>query len=311
MGKMYDTLVRSRREQPQDTKQTDKSLFNKIFQKTNEPEISDTFVQQQVDPTATEVHKLPDASPSLSILSSEQYQKPAEESGIDPRIIVYYEPRSKEAEQFRILRARLRKFAQDKQHKILLVLGTCPQEGKSFIASNLAISIAQEGKSPVLLLDGDLRKPSLHKLFGLTAAKGLADYLAGNASFGEIVYLTDVAELYVIPSGDIPHNPAELIASDRMQLLLNDIKTNSNFSTCWLIIDSPPVISTPEPAILIEHADGFICVIQADKTNKKLVKDSLSKIDTNKLLGVVFNRIAYQAHNYYYYTDKRKIRNMS
>ena len=90
-----------------------------------------------------------------------------------------------------------------------------------------------------------------------------------------------------------------------MQLLLNDIKTN--FSTCWLIIDSPPVISTPEPAILIEHADGFIYVIQADKTDKKLVKDSLSKIDTNKFLGVVFNRIAYQAHNYYYYhTDKKK-----
>jgi len=67
------------------------------------------------------------------------------------------------------------------------------------------------------------------------------------------------------------------------------------------------VISTPEPAILIEHADGFIYVIQADKTDKKLVKDSLSKIDNNKLLGVVFNRIAYQSHNYYYYhTDKKK-----
>ena len=305
MGKMYDTLVKSRREQPQDTKQTDKSLFNKIFQKTNEPEISDAHVKQQADPNAAVAQKPSAASPSLPIVSSEQYQKPAEESGIDPRMIVYYEPRSKEAEQFRILRARLRKFAQDKQHEILLVLGTCPQEGKSFIASNLAISIAQAGTSPVLLLDGDLRKPTLHKLFGLTAARGLTDYLTGNATFEEVIYTTEVNGLQVIPAGDIPHNPAELIASARMQLLLNDIKTN--FSTCWLIIDSPPVISTPEPAILIEHADGFIYVIQADKTDKKLVKDALSKIDNNKLLGVVFNRIAYQPHNYYYYhTDKKK-----
>ena len=304
MGKMYDTLVRSRREQPQDTQQTDKSLFNKIFQKTNEPEISDAHVKQQADSNAAVAQKPSAASSPLSIVSNEQYQKPAEESGIDPRMITYCEPRSKEAEQFRILRARLRKFSQDKQHKILLVLGTCPQEGKSFIASNLAISIAQEGSSPVLLLDGDIRSPSIHKLFGLTAAKGLTDYLTDNATFEEVIYTTDVNGLRVIPAGDIPHNPAELIASARMQLLFKDIKTK--FSACWLIIDSPPVISTPEPAILIEHADGFIYVVQADKTDKKLVKDSLSQIDTHKLLGVVFNRIAYQAHNYYYYTDKKK-----
>jgi protein-tyrosine kinase len=305
MGKMYDTLVKSRREQPHDITQTDKSLFNKIFQKTNEPEVSDAHITQPAEPNAAVAQKPSVASPSLPIVSNEQYQKPAEESGIDPRMIVYYEPRSKESEQFRILRARLRKFAQDKQHVILLVLGTCPQEGKSFIASNLAISIAQAGTSPVLLLDGDLRKPTLHKLFGLTAARGLTDYLTGNATFEEVIYTTEVNGLQVIPAGDIPHNPAELIASARMQLLLNDIKTN--FSTCWLIIDSPPVISTPEPAILIEHADGFIYVIQADKTDKKLVKEALSKIDNNKLLGVVFNRIAHQLHNYYYYqTDKKK-----
>jgi protein-tyrosine kinase len=304
MGKMYETLVRSQREGQQSSKQTDKSLFNKLFQKTIEPETTDAFVQQQVDPAASEDHKLPETSSSLPTLNREQYHKPAEESGIDTRMIVYYEPRSKEAEQFRILRAHLRKFAQEKQHKMLLVLGTCPQEGKSFIASNLAISISQAGNIPVLLMDGDLRRPNLHKLFGLTVAKGLADYLAGNASFDEIVSVTDVAGLYVIPAGDIPHNPSELIASDRMKLLLNNIKTN--FSDCWLIIDSPPVISTPEPAILIEHADGFIYVIQADKTNKKLVKDSLSQIGTTKLLGVVFNRIAYQVHNYYYYADRKK-----
>jgi protein-tyrosine kinase len=307
MGKMYDTLVRSQREGQQANKQTEKSLFNKLFQKTIEPEPSDAFVQQQDDPSAAEVHKLPEAS-SLSILYREQYQKPAEESGIDTQLLVYYEPRSKEAEQFRILRARLRKFAEEKQHKMLLVLGTCPQEGKSFIASNLAISICQAGNSPVLLMDGDLRRPKLHKLFGLKAPKGLADYLAGTASFDEIVCVTDVAGLYVIPAGDIPHNPSELIASDRMKLFLNNIKTK--FSSCWLIIDSPPVISTPEPAILVEHADGFIYVIQADKTDRKLVRDSLSRIDTNKILGVVINRIAYQGHNYYYYAEQRKTKNI-
>jgi protein-tyrosine kinase len=309
MGKMYDTLVRSQREGQQANKKTDKSLFNKLFQKTIEPEASDAFVKQQDEPAATKSHKLSETSPSLSVLYREQYHKPAEESGIDTRLLVYYEPRSKEAEQFRILRARLRKFAEEKQHKILLVLGTCPQEGKSFIASNLAISISQAGNSPVLLIDGDLRRPSLHNLFGLKVVRGLADYLAGNANFDEIVYITDVAGLYVIPAGDIPHNPAELIASDRMKRLFNDFKTK--FTPCWLIIDSPPVISTPEPAILIEHADGYIYVIQADKTDKKLVKDSLSQIDTNKLLGVVFNRIAYQAHHYYYYTDQRKTKNLS
>lgn len=304
MGKIYNTIVRSRREQPENLTHTDRNFFNRLFQKNSEPLPSNKTLQEESSANIPQTQKLSDSSSVRSIVSTEPKQIPPEDSGIDTHMITFYEPRSKDAEQFRILRARLRKFVQDKPHKILLVLGTCPQEGKSFMASNLAISIAQAGNSPVLLMDGDLRNPSLHKLFGLTVVKGLADYLACNASFDEIVHSTDVAELYVLPSGDIPHNPAELISSDRMKLLLDDIKIN--FSTCWLIIDSPPVISTPEPAILIEHADGFIYVIQADKTDKKLVKDSLSQIDTNKLLGVVFNRIAYQAHNYYYYTDKTK-----
>jgi len=305
MGKIYNTIVRSRREQSENLKHTDRNFFNRLFQKNSEPLFSDKSLQEESSANIPPAQKLSDSSSVRSIVSIEPKQIPLEDSGIDPHMITFYEPHSKAAEQFRMLRARLRKFVEDKQFKILLVLGTCPQEGKSFIAANLAISIAQVGKSPVVLLEGDLRRPSLHKLFGLTVVKGLADYLACNASFDEIVHLTDVTELYVIPSGDIPHNPSELIASDRLKLLFNSIKTN--FSTCWLIIDSPPVISTTEPAIFSEFADGFIYTIQADKTDKTLVKDALSKMDAGKLFGFVFNRVAYQPHNYYYYyTDKAK-----
>lgn len=305
MGKIYNTIVRSLREQPENLKYTDRNFFNRLFQNNSEPLPGNNSLQEESGANIPQTQKLSDSSSVRSIVSIEPKQIPLEDSGIDPHMITFYEPRSKATEQFRILRARLRKFVQDKQFKILLVLGTCPQEGKSFVASNLAISMAQADTSPVLLMDGDLRRPSLHKLFGLTVVKGLADYLAGNASFDEIVHVTDVAELYVIPSGDIPHNPAELIVSDRLKLLLNTIKTN--FSTCWLIIDSPPVISTTEPAILLEHADGFIYVIQADKTDKNLVKDALSKIDAGKLFGLVFNRAANQPDNYYYYNiDKKK-----
>jgi len=304
MGKIYDTIVRSRREQPENSKHTDRDFLNRLFQKNSEPLPGNKSLQEESSANIPPAQNIADSSSVRSMLSIEPKQIPPEDSGIDPHMITFYEPRSKSAEQFRILRSRLRKFVQDKQFKTLLVLGTCPQEGKSFIASNLAISIAQVGKSPVVLMDGDLRRPNIHKLFGLTVVKGLADYLACNANFDEIVHATDVAELYVIPSGDIPHNPAELIASDRLKLLLNSIKTH--FSTCWLIIDSPPVISTTEPAILIEHADGFIYVIQADKTDKTLVKDALSKTDAGKLFGLVFNRAAHQPHNYYYYNIDKK-----
>jgi capsular exopolysaccharide synthesis family protein len=305
MGKIYNTIVRSRREQPEDLKHTDRNFFNRLFQKNSNPLSSNKTIPEESSTNIPPDQKLFNPSSVQAMIFIEPKQISLEDSGIDSRMITFYEPRSKAAEQFRILRARLRNFGQDSKFKTLLVLSTFPQEGKSFIAANLAISIAQVGKSPVVLFDGDLRKPSLHKLFGLTVVKGLADYLADNASFDEILHATDVAGLYLIPAGDIPHNPAELMASDRLKLLLNSIKTN--FSSCWLILDSPPVISTTEHVILTEHADGFIYVIQADKTDRSLIKDALGKIDTNKLLGVVFNRTDHKTHGYYYYhPDKIK-----
>jgi capsular exopolysaccharide synthesis family protein len=304
MGKMYDTLVRYRREQQADTKQTEKSLYAELFQKSTQAEIREARVKEHVDSNSPGVNNLTQDSPPLAFFSQEQDHKPAEESSIDQSIVVFYEPLSSYAEQFRILRSRLRKFAQENQQKSLLVLSTCAQEGKSFTAANLAISISQVSKSPVFLIDADLRRPSLQKMFGLKTNKGLADYLSENATLDEVIYKIGIDGFYFIPVGDIPHNPAELIATDRLKLLFDEIKNKC--IDHWLIIDSSPLISTSEPSIISEYVNGSILIIQAEETDKKLVKNALSTIDAGKLLGVVLNRVLYQPKNYYYYPTQKK-----
>ena len=300
MGKIYDTLVRSRRELkkfPQEDK-----LFNDLFLKKREQERQAPPHPEEAKQKAVQQQERPVASVRSTALTG--YQVPAHESGIDQRMLVYYEPRSGVAEQFRIIRARLRRFAQDKQHKTLLVSSTKPQEGKSFVAANLAISIAQEAKSPVLLIDGDLRKPSVHKLFGLSAVRGFADYLMGEASLEEITRATEIEGLYLLPAGAPPANPAELISSQLLKSMLDEVKTK--YGECWIIFDSTPIESTPEPTILIEHADGCIFVVQADSADRKLIKDAVGELDGNKILGVVFNRANYHLTPYYYYPQKVK-----
>jgi capsular exopolysaccharide synthesis family protein len=213
-------------------------------------------------------------------------------------------PHSFGAEQFRKIRTDI--FLQSHNPpQTILVTGSIAEEGKTTVAFNLAVAIAQEIHKEAVLIDADLRKPS--SFVPLTdQSKGLADYLLGRASLPEILKSSEIENLWIIPSGEPPQKPAELIGSRKMTELLNELKLRGE-DTC-VVIDSPPLLVASESIILSRMVDGIIMVVMADRAPKTSVRKAVASIDRQKIIGVVFNNKELKAskfHNYYkYYRDK-------
>ena len=222
--------------------------------------------------------------------------------------IVANKPKSAPSEAFKALRTRVQ-YAKldDSPIKTILLTSSVPAEGKTIISLNLAGSLAQTDKK-VLLLDCDLRKPRIHKVFGIDRYPGLSDYLFSNASLEEIIQKTKLENLDVITSGTIPPNPSELLGSKQMKLFMEKMKSFYDF----IIIDSPPFISVTDAEILFRIADGTILVLRANKTPKEAffrTCEKLLHIDQSNFIGVVFNNFTYKNaygyyYNYYYYYSR-------
>ena len=182
----------------------------------------------------------------------------------------------------------------------LLITSALPQEGKSFLSSNLSVLIAATG-TRLLLIDADLRRPNLHKLFELENEHGLSTILAGIDTLEECVIHTHVPNLDVLLAGPMPPNPAELIGSERMTALLDSITGYD-----MVIIDSPPVNVVADPLMLSSLVDGVIVIIEANATSRSLVartRDLLMEVNAN-VLGAVVNKLNPRRAGYgYYYYD--------
>ncbi len=218
--------------------------------------------------------------------------------------IVSKKPDSIPSEAFRALRTRVQ-FSRlgENSLKTILVTSPAPQEGKTTVAINLAGSFAQSSKK-TLILDCDLRKPSVHSIFGVNKHPGLVDYLFDKVPFDEILRKSDIDGLSYITSGTIPPNPAEMLGSKSMQLFLNKIKSLFDI----IIIDSPPIIAVTDSEMLSAFVDGTIVVVSADTTELELLKKSIDLLSTNNtsLLGAVLNNFSYKSgyssyYKYYYY----------
>jgi len=189
----------------------------------------------------------------------------------------------------------------------VLVTSSSPGEGKTTTATNLAISLAQEGKS-VVLVDLDLRRPALHKVFDLKEPKGLTNVLMGNAVLEEALSPTQLPGLRVLASGPIPPDPTLLIRSPKMAELLRSLKTAADF----VVFDSPPLLAVTDPLLLASHVDAVLMVIDAEKTNRNTAHRGAEVLRQAKpeIRGVVLNKIApkgagsgYYYYYYYYYYD--------
>jgi capsular exopolysaccharide synthesis family protein len=213
----------------------------------------------------------------------------------DSRLVSVGEEESLGAEKFRFLAVRLRHLRQNRPLKKVLITSTIPQEGKSMVAANLACTLARRKQQKTLLLDGDLRRPSMAKQFGVGKIPGLCEWLGGQTESLNI-YKLERLGLWILPAGAAPQNPLELMQSGKLSLLIEQLEAWFD----WIVIDSPPVLPLADTSLWCRLADGILLVARNGTTEKQQLKRGLEAIENSKLLGALVNSSANAAHNDYY-----------
>ena len=234
-------------------------------------------------------------------------------SDVDRHLFVSARPRSSVAECLRSIRTNVLFRLPQKPVRTLLITSAAPREGKSFTSSNLSTIIAMSD-SRVLLIDADLRRPSLHKRFGLTNDIGLSAVFQDEATVEQVVQRTHIEGLDVITAGPPPPNPGELLGSGEMQRALSHVRDYD-----FIIIDSPPVNVVADPLVLSAYVDGVLVVVEANRTSRNMVRQAgarLREMDA-PVLGAVVNKLNMQTAGYgynyydtygYYYTEVEAVR---
>ncbi|MGX1901375.1 CpsD/CapB family tyrosine-protein kinase [Thermolongibacillus altinsuensis] len=213
-------------------------------------------------------------------------------------LITKTDPKSPISEQYRTIRTNIQFSVVDRTLRSLMVTSSAPAEGKSTTVANLAVVFAQQGKK-VLLVDADMRKPTVHYTFRQDNHVGLTNVLTKQATLQTAIKETDVENLYVLTSGPIPPNPAELLASQAMENLLAEAYEQFDL----VLFDTPPVLAVTDAQILANQCDGTILVIHSGKTEIEAAQKAkeLLLAAKGKLLGVVLNQKKQKESSYYYY----------
>ena len=273
------------------------------------------FVLEYMDNSVRTIEDIEDLG--LSIMGSVPVIKPEQGNGllkrrdagqddetkqIEARLVTHYRPKSPLSEAYRTLRTNIQFSKTDEQVKTILVTSSAPKEGKSTTVANLAITMAQMGLRTVLI-DTDLRRPVIHKLFNLDRRIGITNVLVGNTSLEEAIQQTSIDNLNILTCGTLPPNPSELLGSDRMKEHLRELKNRFDI----ILLDSPPVIAVTDAAVLAPLVDGVLLVVNSGGTQREaLIRASelLAHVDA-RVLGVLLNNIqvnqVYGSYYYYYY----------
>jgi len=219
-------------------------------------------------------------------------------------LITISNPRSPISEAYRTLRTNLEFSSLDKPIRSMVVTSASPEEGKSTTLANLAVTIAQAGKK-VVLIDCDLRRPSLHQIFGARNTPGFTDMMRDDALMSKPpLQETGEPNLRLLASGTIPPNPSELLASRRMSDVIAALQQQADI----VLFDAPPIIAVTDAAVLSSKVDAVLLVVSASKTkrdNAKKAKALLEKVNAH-LLGTVLNNVKGEASLYQYYSNEEK-----
>ncbi len=221
---------------------------------------------------------------------------------VDFRVIVYHKPESLAAEHFKVLRGNIMHPADGRKIKSILITSALEQEGKTMVSCNLAVSIAQSLDPYVLLIDADVRRPNVHNMLGLSKVKGLTDYLESQRPLSEYLVKCAMDKMTILQAGSMVRNPAEIMTSDKMKSLLNEAR--QRYEDRFIIIDSPPVNLAAETLILAQQVDAIVMVVRYGVSDKNAVEEALSKLDREKILGMVFNGFEVTPRKYTYYKKK-------
>ncbi len=213
------------------------------------------------------------------------------------RLISLTDPESLAAEKFRFLGVRLRQLQQSQGLKKLLVTSTISEEGKSMVSANLAFTLARKNRQKVLLLEGDLRRPVMCARMGLGIRfTGLVEWLHRDIESLPSIYSLAETGVCLLPAGNPPENPLELIQLPKMAGLLERLASWFD----WIVIDSPPVLPLADTSVWSRLAEGIILVTRQGVTDRKELKRGIEALDDKKLLGMVVNSCDSIAHTDYY-----------
>jgi succinoglycan biosynthesis transport protein ExoP len=228
-------------------------------------------------------------------------RRPRRRAEGSPRdLIVHTQPMSAAAEGFRGIRTNLSFMDVDGDIRALVVTSADPEEGKTTVAANLAISFAQSGKR-VLIVDTDLRRPRIHHAFGISHERGVSSVLIGASTFAESVQETDIPNLSVLPCGPIPPNPAELLHHRRFRDLIQQARSQFDL----VVFDSPPVGVVTDAAVIAPQVDGVLLVARAEATTRDALRTALRQFRTvgAKLFGMILNGVDPRRGSYGYRTS--------
>jgi capsular exopolysaccharide synthesis family protein len=218
--------------------------------------------------------------------------------------LVALEKGSPAAEQYKILREQVKKLCSEPGARFLAVTSPVKGDGKTTVAANLAAAIALHYEEQVLLIDADLRNPSIHSYFGVKPTPGLADYLSSNSSTDLMSYVQDtfVRGVRILPAGKPSLLSSELLAKEKMRNLIKEIP--SKLPGHQVIVDTPPVLTTPDPLVLARHVDGIIVVIRSRKTPRDCLLKTITSLGSNKVLGVILNDAELGMASRHYYRKR-------
>lgn len=219
---------------------------------------------------------------------------------INGKLFVREEPHSPEAEAIRSIRTNVLFTSVEQRPRTLLITSALPGEGKSVLSANLALAFAEAGTS-VVLVDGDLRRPSQHRLFRVSASVGLTNLLTEPSAPSELARFRLTPHLTVIPSGPLPPNPAELLASGRMSALVHQLAGLAENGI--VIVDSSPVLAVADPVALSTKVDGAIVVVDSSRTRVASTRRALAALEQvhARVIGVVLNKLTEREASYYRY----------
>jgi exopolysaccharide/PEP-CTERM locus tyrosine autokinase len=259
--------------------------FSKTLEKANQHKNAQNdneswLAPEKIDPSATSITDALTASTSLSSDSpvgkwDDRLFKATNEDASIPEI-------------FKLLRSKiLHPQIGNKNIKTVMITSAVPREGKSFITANLGISLAQGLDQHSLLVDCDLRKPTLSRLLGLNQTYGLVDYLKEDMDLPDLITKTSMKKLSILPSGRPPLNPSELLSSARMKDLVNEL--SKRYEDRIIIFDSPPVMVAAESGVLAGLVDRIILVVREGLAQQVEIQKTIDSIGKDKILGIVYN----------------------
>jgi capsular exopolysaccharide synthesis family protein len=215
----------------------------------------------------------------------------------DSHMVCLEDGQSPGAEQFQFLGVRLQHLRRERPLKKLLITSTIPKEGKSMVAANLACALARRTQQRVLLVEGDVRRPTLATIFGISRIPGLCELLQSEGSLTSNIYYLDRPALWLLPAGTAKVNPLQLLQSAKLHTLFDQLAELFD----WIVIDSPPVLPVADTSIWMRLADGIVLVTRQGTTEKSQLQRGLEAIDQKKVVGAVLNCRRRPARSDYYY----------